>query len=168
VGQSLRNLGVLLYRERRDRDAEAALREALAIYSHKLAHDSTRFADVLVALGAVQLATDRPREAEESLRRAFDTRRAKLGETHPDTAEARGFLGACLAALGKTEEGEPMILSGYQTMAASPAHVQKAKQLALEVQRLYRSRGDPKRARSLLHVKEPSRLAKNRHQPSTR
>ncbi len=157
VGQSLRNLGVLLLRERRYREAEAVLREALAVYEGKLAPDSTRYADAFVALSAVLLATDRPAKGEEVLRRAFDIRRARFGDAHPDTAEARGFLGACLSALGRTDEGEPPILSGYQTLAASRAHVRKAKLLASEVQRLYRIHGDASRALALLGSQNSTR-----------
>jgi serine/threonine-protein kinase len=112
VGQSFRNLGVLLRRTGRPRDAEQALRRGLEIARAALPATHPRLADVLVPYGELLLDEGRPQQAETLLREALAIRREHFDEEDKAVTEARQALARALAAQGRDTVAAPLVPEG--------------------------------------------------------
>ncbi len=77
-------MGVLAARQGQLGDAEARLKESVAIREATSAPEPKYLADTLHELGAVYARTDRTSEARELFTRALEIRREVLAAGHPD------------------------------------------------------------------------------------
>jgi eukaryotic-like serine/threonine-protein kinase len=82
----------VLHRQGRLDEAEASMRQALAIYRQRLPTGHQRLAVVLLPLGELLIDRKRHREAEPLLREAWQVRRDALGDDDPKTVEAAKAL----------------------------------------------------------------------------
>lgn len=97
VGLAWNRLGAVLFRQPgKDRwgDAEAAMRQGVAIYRKRLPADHPKFASALLPLGTLLIARGARSEGESLLRDAWHLRRKAFGAEDPRTREATRALAA--------------------------------------------------------------------------
>jgi tetratricopeptide (TPR) repeat protein len=107
--RALNGEGVALFGKRRYREAEKALREALAIRLEVLGE---RHPDTATICNSVAVCLDSQGKHKEALplyRRALAIRLEVLGEHHPDTAASCGSVAYCLSRQGKHKEALPLV-----------------------------------------------------------
>ncbi|MBU0637754.1 MAG: serine/threonine-protein kinase [Planctomycetes bacterium] len=108
VRQRMMQLGKLLSHQRKYNDAEALLREALALEREH--GGATRLlASGLHSLGHVLRVKGHYQEAATALQEALATQRQLFKGPHPAVASTLGALGSVLVDLGKYDEAEQML-----------------------------------------------------------
>ena len=118
-------LGAVYARSGRYQEAEAAVREAVALRdTGGAAADPGELAAALTALGDVLRHAGRYAEAEASLRRAVALQVATLGPEHPAVATARNNLGNALSWQGKVDESlsQHELAAAIRARALGPEH----------------------------------------------
>jgi serine/threonine-protein kinase len=144
AGFVLRNLGLLLRRTQRPKEAETAIRQALAIYRRELPNDHPRTAEALTALGQVLTDLGRPGDAEPLLREAMAIRTARFGAGDRRTAETEAALGVAASAAGNPAEAESLLVAACRAMAADRWSARQARECGVQLERV---RGQRRRAR---------------------
>jgi serine/threonine-protein kinase len=104
---SIRDMGALLLRQGKLREAEPYLRDALDKRRRVLGGENPATMESIDQLGVVLLRLGKLSEAEPYLREALEKRRRVLGEEHPDTLESISNIGTLLYDRGKLREAEP-------------------------------------------------------------
>jgi serine/threonine-protein kinase len=105
VGDSLNNMGVVLYRLGRYRDADTAYRKALAIREHSHGPEHPLVASTLNNLAGILEAEGRFEEALPVYDRAIAIRTKTLGADHPRVAIVFNNLGETLVRMGRLADG---------------------------------------------------------------
>jgi tetratricopeptide (TPR) repeat protein len=102
VGLAWNRLGAVLFRQpgkNRWGDAEAAMRQGVAIYRKRLPADHPKFASALLPLGTLLITRGARSEGESLLRDAWRLRRKAFGAEDPRTREAKQALAAAGVSL---------------------------------------------------------------------
>ena len=102
----LHRAGDYLRRRSRFVEAEALLRQALAMRERLFGADHLTTAETVNALGIAIIEMSRFDEAEQLLRKALAVRERQLGETHLDVAETLYHLADLYHSLGQYDEAE--------------------------------------------------------------
>jgi tetratricopeptide (TPR) repeat protein len=100
--------GQQLQERLRYREAEARLREALAISRKVLGEEHRDTAQSYNSVGFCLHAQDKHADALPLFRKALEIRGKVLGEEHPDTALSYNNVAFCLNALGKSPKAQPL------------------------------------------------------------
>jgi serine/threonine protein kinase len=111
--------GTLLLERGDTKEAEASLREALALQHKRLVADHYNAGQTLVMLGWTLTKLGQPADGEPLLRKGLDISRKNLPQGDWFTADAESLLGGCLTAQRKYEQAEPLLLSGYKGLLAA-------------------------------------------------
>ena len=114
---SLINLGIVLWRQGRSKEAEQINRQALDGYEDMLGKEHLDTLAIVNNLALVLLDQGKYEEAEELHRRVLTAREKILGKGHPDTLNSVDNLGLVLCDQGKYEEAEKLhrrALSDYE------------------------------------------------------
>lgn len=127
LAEVLTKQGMVLDYLSRPKEAEAALRHALAVWQATHAQDDPGVARILAPLAA-SLLHQNPKlsnqdarqlqEAEALLRTAVATLGASLGPDHPDVLDMQGSLAGALNGLKRKPEAEAIyrkVIAGYET-----------------------------------------------------
>jgi tetratricopeptide (TPR) repeat protein len=104
LGTDLAGLGDALAGQRRFADAEAAYREALALFREHAHGDDPEVAYALHNLGDTLAELERGAEAEAAYREAIARKTALFGEQHHEVAASLANLATLLAELGRRDE----------------------------------------------------------------
>jgi tetratricopeptide (TPR) repeat protein len=105
------NLGALLHRQGKFREAEPLYRRALAIDEAALGPDHLTVAKDLDDLATLLTDQDRFADAEPLLRRALEIRQKRLGVNHADLIPTLENYAAILRRLGRHDRAQ--VYEGY-------------------------------------------------------
>ena len=108
VGQSLNDLGVLLFQKGTYGEAELAYRKALAVNVRQLGENHPQTAATVHNLAQTRLRQGDFSEAEALYRRALAAKRKTLGDVHPSVTLNLNNLGALLRERGRLDEAEAL------------------------------------------------------------
>lgn len=108
VAESLNNLSVVLWDQKRRIEAEVFAREALAMRRKLLGNDHLDIATTLDALVAALEGQTKLAEAETVAREALTMRRKHLGKMHPDVATSLDSLAWVLRRRNRLAEAESL------------------------------------------------------------
>ncbi len=123
-------------------EAQAALREALAVIDGVVAPDHPQIGSIYYAVGTAYLYQDELRAAETALLKAVQIQRAGLGDTHPALALSLSTLGAVYRQEGRYAEAEAPMLQALNAMRAN--HPEAHRNVSFEkvnIAELYRDLG---------------------------
>ena len=109
VSNPLDVLGWALASAGRYSEAEAALKEAIALREKIAPSDIFTLDTLLVHLGANYRSQGRLSEAEPVLKRALSIREGRFPSEHPEIADALFNLGALYRTQSRYSEAEPMV-----------------------------------------------------------
>ena len=102
----LNNLGLLLMRLTRNKEAEEVLHQALARSEGLLGPDHPHTAAATTSLGVLQLRSGEYEQARDLFRRSLAVWEVTRGADHVDTAAALNNLGVAYLYLGEYERGK--------------------------------------------------------------
>lgn len=148
VGNDLENLGRLAFKRQRYDEAEAYLRDALAIYAKAYPPGSGFIASGWTMLGRALLAQQQPKEAEAALDKAVASWRIEYDRDSPGYTMARASLARAQALQGRLAEAEGALLESYPILHRSTREVDRESAGAVRqwIENLYKEMGRPEAA----------------------
>ncbi len=137
------NLGIVLFRDGRHKEAESILRRVLK--EEELSREGGDFNAGLPALSLAELlcATDRATEGEALARDGIAEMRQSLSATHWRIADGLRVRGECSAQLGDLEAARVMLTDAYEDLRhAKPVRPRSTRQALETLIRFHVSHGD--------------------------
>jgi serine/threonine protein kinase len=119
LGNDLRLLAEVLYREGNYAEAESKINETLRIYRTSSGPGYTNYPTALTIQGLIYCNTGRVAEAEALLREAVQIRSQSVPAGHFLKAIAIGALGEFLTGQNRFAEAEPLLLTSCESLTKS-------------------------------------------------